>query len=120
MEKIESISEKVVMFNTHENVVEERGSLIEAGRKWWRCDKDRVMRADYAFVVIAGVVRGVYEITGAHLEKDDGTANPPFEGERWVFDFAPAPAEIAQKYVGKELPDEFIPFGQNPVRYNYE
>ena len=115
------IDENIVMFNTHNDVVEKRGSLKEAARKWWHCNYERVMRADFAFAVIDNTVRGVYKITGGHKEQDDGSAAPhDFEGERWAFDFAPAPSEIEQKYVGKELPADFIPFGRNPVRYNYE
>lgn len=118
MEQIRNIDERVVMFRTHNEVVRQRGSLVEAARKWWRCSERKALLADYVFSVIDGVVQEVYTINGCHKESDDGTAYPHFNGERNVFDFSLAPGNIREKYKEKRLPLEYID-GQNPVRYNF-
>ena len=122
MEQIQSIDEKVVMFRTHEDVVSKRGSVREAGRKWWRCNGARARRADYAFVVIDGVVRGVYKIMDARLEeRGDDPACLPFDSPRWAFDMCEkaVPNDVRDRYKDKHLPDEYHKWGQNPVRYTF-
>lgn len=119
MEEIKQITERVVMFRTHDEVVMARGSVCEAARKWWTASAERVLIADYAFAVIDNVVKGVYEITGCHQESYDGVAQPPFTGIRNVFDFADAPMQIQQKYINKLLPKEYQSWGQYPVRYTF-
>jgi len=119
MQQIDHIDEKVVMFLTHNDVVQKRGNLCEATRKWWRCSQERVMEADYVFSIIDGEVKEVYKVTGYHEEYDDGTAYPSFNGKRLVLDLILAPDYIRTKYKDKILPSEYKPWGQNPVRYNF-
>lgn len=118
MEQIENIDERILLLHTHNDVVFHRGSLLEATRKWWRCNKQHAMEADYVFSVIDNVVREVYTITGCHYEMDDGSAYPHFNDERLVFSFTLAPENIRKKYTNKLLPREYHS-GQNPVRYNF-
>ncbi|MBD5399632.1 MAG: hypothetical protein K2M99_07485 [Treponemataceae bacterium] len=119
IEQIQKIEEKVVMFRTHDDVVRTRGNLYEAARKWWRVSVSRALEAEYVFAVIDDVVREVYQITGWHEEKDNGTAFPPFKGVRKVFDMRTDTVlnSVREKYKDKMLPVSHCKWGQNPVHY---
>ena len=133
METINEISEKVMLVRTHQKVINYRGSLYNASRKWWWSKNNKPMMAEYVMVDVDGIVQEVYKPTRWHKEFDSGTDLLKFSTERWVFGekddsddgaickAALAPDEIRSKYKGRPLSD-FYRYGknrQNPVRYSF-
>ena len=121
MEQIKNIDERVVLFLISDKVVKRRGSLVEAKRKWWKVsEKDHIMFATYIFSVIDGIVQEVYIKTGCHEEVDDGTAYPHFASPHLVLDLVLAPDDyIRKKYKNKLVPQEYLSWGQKPIRYTF-
>lgn len=133
MEIITNIPEKIMLVRTHQEVVDFRGSLFNAARKWWWDRSDKPTRAEYVMVDMDGIVQEVYKPTSWHKERDSGKDLLKFKTERWVFgesddsdggEFCKmefAPDEIRNKYKGKMLSDLYR-YGnnyQNPVRYSF-
>lgn len=136
MEEIaeKNISEKALVIRTNEDVIEYRGSLFNATRKWWKISADRVKQIDYVMVYVRGegIIREVYmpDKTTWHKEPDSGKDILKFDGERYVFGTKDdsddseycksmlAPEDIRQKYTGKHLANSLTK-NQNPVRYTF-
>ena len=136
MDIITNIVEDIMLVFTDDKVINFRGSVFNAGRKWWRANKEKVNQADYVMVVVDNIVQEVYKPVKKtwHLETDPGNdIKSPFENERWVFGIKDdvdegeysksmlAPEPIRQKYVNKEL-GELYRWGknhQNPVKYSF-
>ena len=118
MEQIKEVREKILMLRTNWDIVGSRGSVKEASRKWWRLSIAHARKVDYVFAVIDDIVQDIFKINKITEKKYNGTDCLNFMGERVVFDFSPAPEAIAAKYKGKLLPDEYISWGQNPVKYS--
>lgn len=133
MDNINTIPEKVMLVRTHQKVIDYRGSLYNAARKWWWCNNDKPTKAEYVMVDVDGIVQEVYKPTCWHKEFDKGTDLLKFNTERWVFGekddydngeickIELAPYEIRVKYKGKRLSD-FYRYGnnmRNPVRYSF-
>lgn len=116
MEQIKNIDERVALFLISDKVVKRRGSLVEAKRKWWKVsEKDHIMFATYIFSVIDGIVQEGMK-TGCHEEVDDGTAYPHFASPHLVL----APDDyIRKKYKNKLVPQEYLSWGQKPIRYTF-
>lgn len=120
MEQIKNIDERVVLFLISDKVVKRRGSLVEAKRKWWKVsEKDHIMFATYIFSVIDGIVQEVYMKTGCHEEVDDGTAYPHFASPHLVLDLVLAPDDYIRKKYKNKLPQEYLSWGQKPIRYTF-
>lgn len=135
MEKIDNILEDILIVRTHEDVINYRGSLYNAARKWWYVKAESVKQANYVMVVVDNIVLEVYKPDKKtwHLEKDPGNDIKKFDGERWVFGIQNdsddgeycksmlAPDSIRQKYVGKKLPECYCwtQGQQNPVKYSF-
>lgn len=133
MDTISTIPEKVMLVRTHQEVIDYRGSLYNAARKWWWSKNNKPMMAEYVMVDVDGIVREVYKPKCWHKEFDPGTDLLKFSTERWVFGEKDdsddgaicktelAPDEIRTKYNGKHLSD-FYRYGKNkrnPVRYSF-
>ena len=83
---------------------------------WWKLsEKDHIMFATYIFSVIDGIVQEVYMKTGCHEEVDNGTAYPHFASPH----LALAPDYIRKKYKNKLVPQEYLFWGQKPIRYTF-
>lgn len=134
METIDNILEDMMIVRTHEDVINYRGSLFNAARKWWVVTPKRIKRANYVMVVVDNCVRKIYKPKNTwHLEKDPGNDIRHFDEERWVFGIQDdyddgeycksmlAPDLIRQKYVGKKLPEYYcwIQGQKNPVKYSF-
>jgi len=132
MDIISNIVEDIMLVSTSEKVIRSRGSVFNAGRKWWKANREKVLQADYVMVVVDNIVREVYKPVKKtwHLETDSGNDVLSFNNERWVFGTKDdtddgeysksmiAPESIREKYVGKKLGELYI-MGQNPVRYSF-
>ena len=133
MDTINTISEKVMLVRTHQKVIDYRGSLYNAARKWWWCKSNKPIKAEYVMVDVDGIVQEVYKPTCWHKEFDPETDLIKFKTERWVFGKNDdsddgkicktelAPDNIRAKYNGKPLSD-FYRYGNNkwnPVRYSF-
>jgi hypothetical protein len=96
--------------------------LYESTRASWVLDAQRAEGFRYAVVVHQGVTLAVWETTPGSWKR---SSPKPGESVRWSFEGTPAPAEIAEAFVGprgKRVP-QFRPsglnvFGQaNPIAY---
>lgn len=109
---------KALLINVNKTASET--SLYDATRFAWRISRDRAMEAE----VILATRRGM--ILGAFVAHDwiDATAEnfpgqPTLPG-RLGFIGREAPKEVAQHYVGKQVPDFLRKRGAaNPVRYSW-
>ena len=109
---------------------EKRSSIKEATRRCWRASLNRAKKANYVLGTIGGVVLCVIRIKscnyvsfefcekekmickrefGVNISLCENNKRIEFEGEEVKDD---------KKYLGKKLPDEYIP-GRMPVRYTY-
>ena len=90
----------------------ERGSLYEAVRWAWRVNTARAAEADWVVAVVRGVARGVFEVHGWQRS----SRNP----RRYEFDGVEVDNDIARRYVGKLIPEEFRRRGMaSPVLYGW-
>lgn len=85
------------------------GSLYEATRYAWRLNRSKLDDYHYAFGVIKGVVKGVYEID--RWEKA--------EENRWQFHGHEASEELKERFIDHRLPDYYVKKGMaSPVLYS--
>lgn len=89
---------KYVIVKTHDNMVDECGSLYEAARGWWsNVSLDTVKDYKYVFAVIGGVVQEVF-IADSWKQSDEG---------RLQFTGKPAPSNISTGIKGRRIPAEY-------------
>jgi hypothetical protein len=86
--------------------------LYDVTHGWWVMGPKRE-RAEYAFAVAKGIVRGVYRIHGWRPRRDKYPDGRP--RVRWGFDGEPAD-ELAH-LIGVDVSSYFPQGSQNPVRY---
>jgi hypothetical protein len=93
--------------------IEERGSLYEAVRWHWVVDPDHAAEAHWVVAVVDGVAEGVFQVHGWQR-----SATKP---ERFEFRGEELDNEVARRYVGKLIPEQFRRRGAaNPIRYGWD
>jgi hypothetical protein len=91
--------------------------LYDTTRAAWRIGSKRDSLR-YAFAVVNGIVKEVYEIEGWHPAGTtlDRTKAPDYHG-RWEFVGRPASEKIRQKYIGHFVLQGVRHGAANPVLY---
>ena len=98
------------------------GEIYEGTRGVWKIGKCRAEKAEYAFGVVNGIVRGVYTVdewfpggTKPYCFRPPEETDHP---ERWEFVGEPAPQRILDLYLHKSVRD-YLPEqgGQSPFVY---
>ena len=103
---------RLLYIKVRPETIAERGSLYEAVRWAWRVNPARAAEADWVVAVVGGVARGVFEVHGWQRS----SANPG----RYEFRGAEVDNDIARRYVGKLIPEEFRRRGMaSPVLYGW-
>ena len=92
---------KYCVIKTH--YLNERGSIYEAARKYWKVSLSRIQKIPYALACCNGVVIEVFEV-------DSWYEAPDFPG-RYMFDGRPACAEIRNLFIQKRLPKHYMKKG---------
>ncbi len=95
-------------------------SLYEATRYAWRISRDKAMEAEVILATQRGVILGAF-VADDWLEAtpENFPGQPPLPG-RLGFVGREAPREVAELYVGKQVPDFLRKRGAaNPVRYSW-
>ena len=88
------------------------GSLYEATRYAWNLNVERARKYLYVFGVIKGIVRGVYRVDEWRLVTTGELVG------RYEFFGSEAPAEIANRFLGKRIPPQYSKRGlASPVLY---
>ena len=83
--------------------------VYEAGRNWWRLDKNRAEQAELAIISVQGIIQGVF--SNLKWRKANDSNRIGFSGEE-------ANKNIRDKYIGKRIPLKMLK-AQNPTVYNY-
>ncbi len=103
---------RLLYIKVRRETVEDRGSLYEAVRRAWRVNPVRAAEADWVVAVVGGIARGVFEVHGWECSR----ANPG----RYEFRGAEVDNDVARRYVGKLIPEEFRRRGMaSPVLYGW-
>ena len=89
---------RLLVIKVRQRSVDEKGSLYHAVRGCWLVAPERADRAEYVLAIVEGVCRGVF--------RPDGPWKP-CEGRerRYEFDGHAVFGEIAERYVGKLIPE---------------
>lgn len=85
------------------------GDVYEAGRKWWRLNKNKAEEAKLAIISVQGIIRGVFSQLKWRKAKDS---------KRIGFTGTEAQKKIRDKYIGKRIPKDMLN-AINPTVYNY-
>lgn len=109
--KTVDFDEKVIVIKLRPSTVQEfYGDVYEAGRRWWRLNKERAEQAELAIISVQGIIQGVYKdlkwVSSKKLERIGFTATE-------------ADDNVKDKYIGKRIPEKMLK-AQNPTVYNYE
>lgn len=115
---VAEFAHRALLINVNRSATE--ASLYEATRYAWKVDPKKVARAEVVLPVVQGSIVGAF-VAREWLEAS--TANfpdrEPMPG-RYAFEGAPAPTEMANRYIGRRIPDSFRKRGAaNPVRYTW-
>ena len=103
---------RLLYIKVRPETIVERGSLYEAVRWAWRVNPARAAEADWVVAVVRGVARGAFEVHGWQRS----SKNPG----RYEFEGAEVDNDIARRYVGKLIPEEFRRRGMaSPVLYGW-
>ncbi len=101
---------KLLFIKVRQRVVDERGSLYETVRASWVLNPERAKRADYVLAVVEAVCRGVF--VADRWSPVDGRE------KRWLFEGSEVTGDIAERYVGKLIPeDKRKPGMASPILY---
>ncbi len=96
--------------------------IYEGTRGVWVIGAGRRKHGEYAFAVVHGIVRGVYEIQEWHKAGSTPYKYRPLKEvanpKRWEFTGTSASSEIMEMYLHKSVRNDLPPQGaQNPVSY---
>ena len=109
---------KAILISVNRTVAEI--SLYEATRFAWRINKLKAEQAEVILSTVQGLIVGAF-VADRWLEANSSNfpAHNPLEG-RFGFEGKEAPADIANLYLRKRVPDEYRKRGAaNPVKYTY-
>ena len=94
-----------------DNIVNERGSIYDAVRKYWKVNIDRVSNVPYVLASLNGVIVDVFKVQKWYEAPDCP--------ERCMFDGRRAPEKIRSLFVNKRLPSHYMKKGMaSPVLYH--
>ena len=103
---------RLLYIKVRRRTIEERGGLYEAVRAAWRLNPARAEKADWVVAVVDGVCKGVFAV-----HRWERTRRDP---ARYDFHGTELRNDVARRYVGKRIPEEFRRRGMaNPVLYGY-
>ena len=106
---------RLLYIKVRPETVVDRGSLYEAVRWAWRVNLAHAKEADWVVGVVRGVARGVFEVHGWQRSKRSGV-NPG----RFEFHGTELNDEVARRYVGKLIPEEYRRRGMaSPILYGW-
>ena len=95
-------------------------SLYEATRYSWKVAPKKAMKAEVILSVVQGLIVGAFVARSWLPATQENFPNREPVPGRYAFDGAEAPPELAQRYVGKRIPDSFRkPGAANPVKYTW-
>jgi hypothetical protein len=118
---ISEIIEKCVIIKIFNETIQERGSIYEAVRWYWRNSLERAECADYVLAVEIESKRviGIYKPTLWYCttRENAGKYGGGIDYNRIAFIGEEADDNIKKKYLDKMIPDEYIK-GQASFRYN--
>jgi hypothetical protein len=77
--------------------------LYDSARAWWVLDPLRARSCQYAAAVVAGVIRGVWEIDHGTWRSIDGSRLGAAR-TRWAFDGRPVADAVAADFLGRAVP----------------
>lgn len=109
---------KAILISVNRTVAEI--SLYEATRFAWRINKLKAEQADVILSTVQGLIVGAF-VADRWLEANSSNfpAHNPLEG-RFGFEGKEAPADIANRYLRKRVPDKYRkPGAANPIKYTY-
>ena len=120
---LDDISDNVILIRINQNYRNdmEPFELYDITRGCWRVNKEKALKANYAFAVYDGMVLEVYSI--AHWFKPGEimylVRDEDFEKVKDRFEFVGniAPDYIRNKYVNKSVATLFNKGNQNPIMY---
>ena len=113
-EIIDTISEKCLIIKITKPSIERQtenisNAIYEATRYSWKLSRDKAEQVEYVLSVLDGVVVAVYGNLQWGRDEERG---------RLYFDGSLAPQEISKKYIGKQIPSEYVQRGMaNPCMY---
>jgi len=129
MEKVKKFDDKCIIVRIPIGI-QHRSNLYEATRRCWRANLVKAKKAKYVLGTINGKVLCVIKICNCDYVKTE-FCNKEMEKCRRDFNadtelckknkriaFEGEEIKNDKKYLGKELPSEYIP-GQMPIRYTY-
>ena len=106
-----TFDENVIVIKVRPNTVLAcNGDIYEAGRNWWRLNRERAARAELAIISVQGIIRGVY--TNLTWRRQRNSDRIGFTGEE-------ASQRTRERYIGKRIPTDMLR-AQIPTIYNYE
>jgi hypothetical protein len=118
---ISEIIEKCVIIKIFNETIQERGSIYEAVRWYWRNNLERAECADYVLAVEIESKRviGIYKPTLWYCTTRENASKygGGIDDNRIAFVGEEADDNIKKKYLDKMIPDEYIK-GQASFRYN--
>ena len=121
---IEKYGPEVIEFGPEDKIIvikikletQRQLGTYQAVRASWKVSLSRAQRAESILAAVNGICRGVYVECKWCKSKEHPGPSPRYE-----FDGFEAPEEIADKYLGKRLPDKMTQKGvANPIRYTYK
>lgn len=107
----------VILISVNRSVLE-GGSLYDATSYAWKISPTKARQADFVLATVHGVVKGAFVVNEWLEATTENFPGRPDVPDRFGFKGEPAPEAIAQKYVGKRVPDEYRKRGAaNPIKY---
>jgi uncharacterized protein len=120
-EEAEFTLHRVMLISINRSV--EGADLYQATRLAWRVDVAKASKAEVILASVRGLIVGAFiptEWKTATPENFPGIPVSDSDANRYGFDGYHAPPEIANRYVGKRVPDELRKKGaSNPIRYTW-